>query len=140
MAQVSKKPVSFRVQAGTVERLEQQAQAVGLTQTALVERYVEEGLRRDNHPLIDFREGSGGRRPAVLGTRLDVWQVIETIRQNDNSVEVAAEYLGIPAEHVRACMRYYADFQGEIDDWTARAKAFEEREEANWRRQQELLA
>jgi uncharacterized protein (DUF433 family) len=140
MAQISKKPVSFRVQAGTVERLEQQAQAVGLTQTALVERYVEEGLRRDNHPLIDFREGSGGRRPAVLGTRLDVWQVIETIRQNDNSVEVAAEYLGIPAEHVRACMRYYADFQGEIDDWTARAKAFEEREEANWRRQQELLA
>jgi uncharacterized protein (DUF433 family) len=140
MAQVSKKPVSFRVQAGTVELLEQHAQAVGLTQTALVERYVEEGLRRDNHPLIDFREGSGGRRPAVLGTRLDVWQVIETIRQNDNSVEVAAEYLGIPAEHVRACMRYYADFQGEIDDWTARAKAFEEREEANWRRQQELLA
>jgi len=55
-------------------------------------------------------------------------------------IEDAAEYLGIPAEHVRACMRYYADFQDEIDEWAARARAVEEREEANWRRQQELLA
>jgi predicted component of type VI protein secretion system len=42
-------------------------------------------------------------------------------------------------EHVRACLRYYADFQHEIDEWTARAQAIEAREEKNWRRQQELL-
>ena len=136
----SRKPVSFRVRIGTSDRLERYAKEVGETQTALVERYVEEGLRMDVHPLIHFRDGFGGRRPALLATRLDVWQVVETIRQNDRSVEAAAEYLEILVEHVRACLRYYADFQDEIDEWTARARAIEAREEANWRRQQELLS
>jgi uncharacterized protein (DUF433 family) len=135
-----RKPLSFRVRTETSDRLERHAKELGETQTALVERYVEEGLRMDDHPLISFRTGSGGRRPALIATRLDVWQVIETVRQNENSVDVTADYLGIPLEHVRACLRYYADFQDEIDTWTARARAIEEREEANWRRQQELLA
>jgi uncharacterized protein (DUF433 family) len=136
----SKKPLSFRVRVETAARLEQHAKEVGHTQTALVERYVEEGLRMDSHPLIHFRDGSGGRRAALLGTRLDVWQVIETVHQNERSVEDAADYLGIPVDHVRACLRYCADFQDEINEWTARARAIEEREEANWRRQQEILA
>jgi uncharacterized protein (DUF433 family) len=104
----SKKPLSFRVRSETAERLERHASEVGETQTALVERYVEEGLRMDGHPLIRFRDGVGGRRPGLVGTRLDVWQVIETVRQNERSVEDAADYLGLPVEHVRACLRYYA--------------------------------
>ncbi|HSD22207.1 MAG TPA: DUF433 domain-containing protein [Anaeromyxobacter sp.] len=125
---------------GTAQRLERHAEELGLTQTALVERYIEEGLRMDAHPLIRFRDGFGGRRPTLLGTRIDVWQVIETLRENDRAIDDTAAYLGVPAEHVRACVRYYADFQAEIDDWTQRARTFEEREDANWRRQQELLA
>jgi uncharacterized protein (DUF433 family) len=93
----------------------------------------------DSHPLLRFRDGFGGRRPALVGTRLDVWKVIETLRGNENSVEETAAYLTIPVEHVRACVRYYADFQAEIDEWARRARDFEDREEANWRRQQELL-
>ena len=139
-ASPSRRPLSFRVRIETTDRLERYAKEVGETQTALVERYVEEGLRMDVHPLIHFRDGFGGRRPALLATRLDVWQVVETIHQNERSVEAAAEYLDIPVEHVRACLRYYADFQSEIDQWVARARAIEAREEENWRRQQELLA
>ncbi|MGH3066387.1 MAG: DUF433 domain-containing protein [Gaiellaceae bacterium] len=136
----ARKPLSFRVRTTTTDRLERHAKEVGETQTALVERYVEEGLRMDVHPLIHFRDGVGGRRPALLATRLDVWQVVETIRQNERSVEAAAAYLEIPVEHVRACLRYYADFQDEVDEWVARARAIETREDENWRRQQELLA
>ena len=62
----------------------------GQPQTALAERYLEEGLRMDEHPLIYFRDGANGRRPALLGTRLDVADVIETLRQNDRSVERTA--------------------------------------------------
>ena len=139
MAQ-AKRPLAFRVAADTVERLHRRSRETRETQTALVERYIEEGLRTDEHPLIHFRDGTSGRRPALVGTRLDVWQVIETIRQNGNSVEDAAEYLGLPVEKVRACVRYYADYTDEIDEWAARAQAIAEREEASWRRQQELLA
>jgi uncharacterized protein (DUF433 family) len=137
--QGQKRPLAFRISPTTIERLQRRARETRETQTALVERYVEEGLRTDEHPSIYFREGAGGRRPALLGTRLDVWQVIETLRQNENSVEETADYLGIPVEKVRSALRYYADYEDEIDDWAARATAIAEREEANWRRQQELL-
>jgi uncharacterized protein (DUF433 family) len=140
MVSRARKAVSFRLQAETVEQLEGRAREAGETQTALVERYIEEGLRLDSHPLIYFREAGASRRPALVGTRLDVDQVVETVRQNDNSVSAATEYLAIPQERVQACLRYYADYRDEIDDWIARRRAIAEREEANWRRQQEILA
>lgn len=52
------------------------------------------------------------------------------MRENANSVSAAAEYLGLPAERVQACLRYYADYQDEVDDWTDRMRAIAEREEA----------
>jgi hypothetical protein len=48
-------------------------------QTTLAERYIEEGLRMDEHPLVYFREGASGRRPALLGTRLDGDEIDEWI-------------------------------------------------------------
>jgi uncharacterized protein (DUF433 family) len=136
----TKRPVAFRIRARTLEHLRRRAREVGQSQTALAERYVEEGLRMDEHPLIYFREGWSGRRPALVGTRLDVWHVVETVRQNRNSTEEAAAYLELPVEKVRACMRYYGEFADEIDDWTARERAAAEREEKAFRRQQEALA
>lgn len=136
----AKRPLAFRVRPETAEQLQQRARELGETQTSLVERYIEEGIRTDRHPLITFREGAAGRRPALAGTRLDVWQVIETIRQNGNSVEEVADLLELPAARIQACVAYYADYQDEIDEWAARAKAIAEREEASWRRQQKLLA
>lgn len=93
----------------------------------------------DEHPLISFREGAAGRRPALAGTRLDVADVIGTLRQNAGSASETARYLEIPVEKVEACLRYYAGYKDEVDDWLERARATAEREEALWRRQQEVL-
>ncbi|HEV3318749.1 MAG TPA: hypothetical protein VG053_03315 [Solirubrobacteraceae bacterium] len=136
----TKQSVAFRFDRITVTRLKQRAQETHAPQTALAERYIEEGLRHDEHPLIYFRDGEAGRRPALLGTRLDVASVISTIRQNDNSVEEAAEYLEIPFEHVDACLRYYADYKDEIDAWIEHAQAIAERERERWERRQQALA
>jgi uncharacterized protein (DUF433 family) len=136
----SKQSIAFRFERSTVARLKRRAHEVGAAQTALAQRYIEEGLRRDEHPLIHFRDGEAGRRPALLGTRLDVADVITTIRQNANSIEEAAEYLEIPVEHVEACVRYYADHKAEIDDWIDRARAAAERERERSRRQRQALA
>jgi uncharacterized protein (DUF433 family) len=88
----------------------------------------------DNHPLISFRDGAAGRRPCLLGTRLDVADVIETIRQNGDSVEEASAYLGVPIDRLEACQRYYAEHRDEIDAWIERSRAITEREELRWRR------
>ena len=136
----SKQGVSFRFSPRTVERLKRRSREVGAPQAALAERYIDEGLRIDEHPGVYFRDGGSGRRPAVLGTHLDVAQIIETLRQNENSIEETAEYLDIPAAQVETAVRYYAAYRDEVDEWIEQSRAIAERERELWRRQQEALA
>ena len=133
----TKQQVAFRVRARTLDHLKRRVRETGLSQTDLAERYIEEGLRTDEHPLIVFRDGAAGRRPGLVGSRLDVWQVVDTVKQN-GSAEEAAAYLSLPLERVQACMRYYADYQDEIDEWAERAQLVADRERDLWERQQGL--
>ncbi len=135
----TKAPFSARFSRSTLVRLRERATRAGTAQTALAERYIEEGVRMDEHPLIYFREGAGGRRPALMGTRLDIWQVIETTRQNNNSVADAASYLRLPVTQVEACVAYYIAYQAEIDEWTVREHQTAEEAEISWRRRQEIF-
>jgi uncharacterized protein (DUF433 family) len=136
----TKQSIAFRFSRVTVARLKQRAQETHAPQTALAERYIDEGLRHDEHPLIYFRDGEAGRRPALLGTRLDVADVLTTIKQNGNSVAEAADYLEVPVEHAEACLHYYADYKDEIDAWIERSHAIAERERERWQRRQQALA
>jgi uncharacterized protein (DUF433 family) len=131
---------SFRLDAALLDELQRRAQESGESLTALAERYLAEGLRRERHPLIVFRSGAMGRRAALAGTRLDVAQVIETLKASDNSTHETAEYLAIPEPWVHACVRYYADFPEEVDKWLERLRATAEHEEDMWRRSQAALA
>lgn len=140
MARGKKKHVSLRIEEPVVEGLDRLAEQTGMSRNALAERYLAEGQKMDEFPQIYFRRGELGRRAALLGTRLDVWQVMETVRNHGNSVEDAADYLGLPAERVRAAVRYYAANRAEVDEFAARAIAAAERAEQLWRAEQELLA
>lgn len=131
---------SFRFAGDVLEALHTHADETGETMTALAERYVAEGLRRDEHPLIVFRDGARGRRAALAGTRLDVAQVVETVLASERSIPAAAEYLSIPESWVAACVRYYADYRDEIDNWIERSQQIAAREEDAWRRTQAVLA
>jgi uncharacterized protein (DUF433 family) len=125
---------SFRLPATTLERLDRRARERGQSANAVAARLIDEGLRSEDHPLIYFRDGAAGRRPALLGTRLDVWQVVETLRAHDGSVEQTAAYFEQPDVKIRAAISYYADFTAEIDAFAARAAAAARREEAAMRR------
>lgn len=107
---------SFRFPESTLGRLDARAKQIRETRTALAERYLDEGLRMDEHPGIAFADGPAGRRAVLAGSGLDVWEVIATLRQNRNSLEAAARYLERPAATLRPAVRYYAAFPDEIDD------------------------
>lgn len=87
----------------------------------------------DEHPGIHFVDGPMGRRPAVMATGLDVWEIVEVARDHDGSVEEAAAYLEIDPRLVETAIRYYGSNREEIDDWIARSHELSEREEARWR-------
>lgn len=130
---------SFRFADSTLRRLDERAHEIRETRTGLAERYVEEGLRMDEHPGVAFADGPAGRRAILAGTGLDVWEVVDTVRQNRGSVAAAARYLEIPVGAVRAAVRYYAAFQEEIDDLLARRQAIAERERVAAERERAVL-
>jgi len=132
--------MSLRVAEAAALELERAAQRRGVSRNELAERYLIEGVVQDEFPEIAFRDGALGRRATLLGTRLDVWQVLETVRKHGNSVEQAAEYLDLPSERVRAAVRYAAAHSDEVEEVAAREIAAATRAEELWRAEQELLA
>lgn len=102
-----------------------------------MERYVEEGLRMEEHPGIVFVDGPAGRRTA-LRRGPDVWEVVSTLEANDGSVRAAAEVLAIPEHQVRIALSYYADHREEIDEWIRANQEESASAESAWRRQQAL--
>ena len=96
-------------------------------------------MRLERHPLVYFREGASGlRRPALVGTRLYVWQVVDTLRASEDVTD-AASYLGLTEAQARAAGAYYADFGGEVDADATEERQFAECERERWERAQQLL-
>jgi uncharacterized protein (DUF433 family) len=124
---------TLRLRPGTTTRLQERAKRAGTASRTLAQRYVEEGIRHDDHPLVHFVEGASGRRAALIGTGLDVWEVIATLRDNENDLEEAALYLQVPLGLVQAAVAYYGDYRHEIDaemglneaEWERGYKAWE---------------
>src|SRR2546426_11794339 len=116
MPRVPKAYLPARIAADALRRLDRHAKGLGKPRSNLVERYVEEGLRMDEHPGIVFVEGPAGRRPALAAYRgLDIWQVISTLHDNDGDVADTADVLKLPEAEVRLALAYYADHRTEID-------------------------
>jgi hypothetical protein len=107
---------TLRLAPGTKQRLAERARRVRVAERTLAQRYVEEGLRHDLHPLIQFLDGPSGRRASLVGRGLDVWEVVATVRDNDGSIDAAAEYLEIPTGLVEAAVAYYGEYRDEIDE------------------------
>jgi uncharacterized protein (DUF433 family) len=131
-----KEHFSVRLHPATVRRLVAHSRRRGIPKTSVAEQYLEEAVRMADHPGIVFRDGPAGRRAALAGHRLDVWQVVETVQHEAGDLEAAAEYLSVSAGLVGAAVGYYADYRDEVDEWIARNAAMAEEAEAAWRRRQ----
>lgn len=110
-------PLSLRLATQTVERLGARARRAQMPPRTLAQRYVEEGLRMDEHPLVRFADGPAGRRARLVGCGLDVWEAVATVRDNSGDLAAAAAYLEIPLGLVQAAVAYYGAYQPEIDEW-----------------------
>jgi hypothetical protein len=114
---------TLRLAEGTKQRLAESARRVGVAERTLAQRYVEEGLRHDAHPLVHFLDGPSGRRASLVGRGLDVWEVIATVQDNDGSIADAAEYLHVPRGLIEAAVAYYGEYRDEIDEQIERNEA-----------------
>ncbi len=108
--------VSVRLDDSLAERLRLRARAAGETLSDRLRRYAEEGARREEHPLIVFRDGPTGRRAGLLGGP-DVWEVamwVEDLAAEPDPVAALVEDSALSRSRVDAAMRYRAAYPDEI--------------------------
>jgi hypothetical protein len=77
-------------------------------------RIVDEWLRSNRFPLVEFRTINGERTACVKG-RLEIWQVIMVARGHDDDVAAAAQHLNLRPEQVASALRYYSAHPDEIE-------------------------
>jgi len=109
--------VSVRLDDTLAERLRLRARAAGESLSDRLRRYAEEGSRRDEHPLITFRDGPAGRRAAVVGGP-DVWEIIlwlEDLANEDDPAQVLTGEQDISRPLIDAALRYRAAYSEEIE-------------------------
>jgi hypothetical protein len=108
-------PISIRLPEQTVDRLADRADRSHMPPRTLAQRYVEEGLRMDEHPLVRFADGPSGRRARLVGGP-DVWEVVGVARDNGGDLAETAAYLELTLGLVQAAASYYAAYPQEVDE------------------------
>ena len=109
--------VSVRLEDGLAQRLRLRARAAGETLSDRLRRYADEGVRRDEHPLITFRDGPTGRRAGLVGGP-DVWEVsiwIEDLASDEDPVDVLVAESDLSRGQIEAALRYKAAYPEEIN-------------------------
>jgi hypothetical protein len=138
MARAARK-FSARWANDLLDRLRERSEAEGIGTSTLAERYVDEGLRMDEHPGIEFRDGPAGRR-ASLQRGPDVWQLVMTMRDYERHggdlLATVAEHLNLDVWEVENGVRYYDAFPDEVDEFIDRTIEEADKAEAAWLRDQ----
>jgi hypothetical protein len=146
---MSSVPRAVRFDAAVLERLRRYVHArPGLSASALTSRFVDEGLRMEEHPGVLFRDGPSGRRAVLIGGP-DVWEVVRVVRSARSAepdldaeavVGLAVETMGLPPGRVRVALDYWAAYPDEIERQIRDAEEAERAAEVLWQRERRLLS
>jgi hypothetical protein len=121
---------SYRLDPTVKAGLESRARAEGISERALLERLVAEGLDTLHHPGIVYRDGPTGRR-AALAVGPDVWEVVSALRYTTGSderrVTALAEQFGLHPRHIRTAIDFAAVHREDIEAQVAANDAAAER-------------
>jgi hypothetical protein len=117
--------VSMRLPVESGTRLKRLARRHGWTASDLSARLVEEGLRRSEFALIDFRDSPVGRQSYIQGSSLAVWEVMMIVRAYKGDAKKAADHLEWPEFRVKAAVHYAEAFPKEINEALAENDAMD---------------
>lgn len=117
MARATKsKPFSIRLSRTTDRFVEAEARRTKRSKGAIVEALTEEAARMRRFPGIGFRDEDANRRAWVIGTGLDVWELIEMLQDYGSVERLLADHEHLPRRAVELAQAYYASYPDEIDE------------------------
>jgi uncharacterized protein (DUF433 family) len=107
-------PFSMRLSHRMEALVDREAKRTGRSRGAIVEALAEEALRMRLFPGIGFKGTDWDRRAWMMGTGLDVWQVVD-VYNDVGSVERMVEGWSIDERQIQLALDYYRMFPEEID-------------------------
>jgi uncharacterized protein (DUF433 family) len=111
------KPFSIRLSQTTNRYVEAEARRTKRSKGAIVEALTEEAARMRRFPGIGFRDEDANRRAWVIGTGLDVWELIQMLQDYEGSVErLLADHENVTRRAVELAQAYHASYPEEIDE------------------------
>ncbi len=108
-------PFSVRFSEPTDRAVADEARRTRRSKSAVVEALTEEAMRMRRFPGIAFRGDDAGRRPWVIGTGLDVWEICEIV-EDMGSVEAASTAMDLARRQLELALAYRQRYPDEIDE------------------------
>src|SRR3954470_23860438 len=108
-------PFSVRFSGPTDRAVEEEARRQRRSKSAVVEALTEEAMRVRRFPGIAFRGADAERRPWVIGTGLDVWEICQMVEEFESVDELAAD-TQLPPRHVQLALAYRDRYPNEIEE------------------------
>jgi hypothetical protein len=121
-------PFSVRFSLATDHLVEDEARRTRRSKSAVVEALTEEAARMRRFPGIGFRGEDAGRRAWVIGSGLDVWEVIEML-EDFGTLERLLEQAELSERQARLALAYRESYPEEV----AEAIAENRRPVEQWR-------
>ncbi|MDQ6794254.1 MAG: hypothetical protein M3067_05475 [Chloroflexota bacterium] len=112
-------PFTVRFHPRIEARIAQIAKETKRSKSAVVEELVDEAERTRRFPGIAFNGPDWSRRAWVMGTALDVWQIIEAWQDYDEDGERMLSNSHLTERQLKIALAYYREFAQEIDEAVA---------------------
>ncbi len=112
-------PFSLRLSEQTDRLVTAEAKRTKRSKGSVVETLAEEALKARLVPGVAFRGDDYDRRAWLIGTSMDVWQVVEAYKDFDEDLERTVAETDLTARELRTAVSYYERFPQEIDDFIA---------------------
>ncbi|HEY8773806.1 MAG TPA: hypothetical protein VIM05_04475 [Gaiellaceae bacterium] len=111
-------PLSIRLTDATALLVGDEARRSGRSRSAVVEELADEAAKMRLFPGIGFRDHP--RRAWVIGTGLDVWQVVDLLDAYRGSVKkLCRDYPLVSERALRIAQAYAERFPAEIEEFLA---------------------
>src|SRR5579875_2152123 len=108
-------PFSVRLQEETERLVEAEARRTRRSKSAVVEALTEEAARTRRFPGIAFRGDDARRRAWVIGSGLDVWELVQML-EDFGSPEALVANTQVSPQQLRLALAYRDAYPEEIDE------------------------
>lgn len=107
-------PFSIRLSEPAEQMLQEEARRTARSKSAVVAAFADEGLRAQRFPGLAFRGEHPRRRAWVIGSGLDIWEVIQMFQDYGSADRLVAE-THLTATQLRIAIAYHSAFPDEVD-------------------------